>query len=94
MTDPILTVDGVDSGYGEVQVLDDLSLTLGEGEIACLVGPNGAGKSTVFKTMFGMLKPWTGSVRLGDREIGGIAPKISSASASATSRRPRTCSAR
>ena len=75
MTDPILTVDGVDSGYGEVQVLDDLSLTLGEGEIACLVGPNGAGKSTVLKTVFGMLTPWTGSVRLGDREIGGMAPE-------------------
>ena len=75
MTDPILTVDGVDSGYGEVQVLDDLSLTLGEGEIACLVGPNGAGKSTVLKTVFGMLEPWTGTVRLGDREIGGMAPE-------------------
>ncbi|MDQ2073633.1 ABC transporter ATP-binding protein [Haloarcula sp. NS06] len=75
MTDPILTVDSVDSGYGEVQVLDDLSLTLGEGEIACLVGPNGAGKSTVLKTVFGMLEPWTGSVRLGDREIGGMAPE-------------------
>jgi len=75
MTDPILTVDGVDSGYGEVQVLDDLSLTLGEGEIACLVGPNGAGKSTVLKTVFGMLEPWTGSIRLGDRDIGGMAPE-------------------
>jgi branched-chain amino acid transport system ATP-binding protein len=58
-----------------VQVLDDLSLTLGEEEIACLVGPNGAGKSTVLKTVFGMLEPWTGSVRLGDREIGGMAPE-------------------
>jgi len=75
MTDPILTVDGVDSGYGEVQVLEDLSLTLGEGEIACLVGPNGAGKSTVLKTVFGMLEPWTGSIRLGDRDIGGMAPE-------------------
>ncbi|MBV0902076.1 ABC transporter ATP-binding protein [Haloarcula salina] len=75
MSQPILTVEGVDSGYGEVQVLDDLSLTLEEGEIACLVGPNGAGKSTVLKTVFGMLEPWTGSVRLGDREIGGMAPE-------------------
>lgn len=75
MTDPILSVEGVDSGYGEVQVLDDLSLTLGEGEIACLVGPNGAGKSTVLKTVFGMLTPWEGSVRLGDRNIGGMAPE-------------------
>ena len=75
MSEHVLDVDSVDAGYGEVQVLDDLSLTLGEGEIACLVGPNGAGKSTVLKTVFGMLEPWTGSVRLGDREIGGMAPE-------------------
>nr|WP_276235841.1 ABC transporter ATP-binding protein [Halosegnis sp. DT85] len=73
--DTVLEVDGVDSGYGEVQVLDDLSLTLARDEIACLVGPNGAGKSTVLKTVFGMLTPWTGSVRFDGRDIGGMAPE-------------------
>ncbi|MDG5777894.1 ABC transporter ATP-binding protein [Haloarculaceae archaeon H-GB1-1] len=71
----VLDVQSVDSGYGDVQVLDDLSLHLDEGEIACLVGPNGAGKSTVLKTVFGMLEPWTGSVMLGGRNIGGMAPE-------------------
>jgi len=73
--DPVLELDGVDSGYGEVQVLDDCTLHLEPGEIVCLIGPNGAGKSTVLKTAFGMLSPWTGSVRYHDREIGGMAPE-------------------
>ncbi|MFC7228124.1 ABC transporter ATP-binding protein [Salinirubellus salinus] len=71
----VLTVEHVDSGYGEVQVLDDLTLDLAEGEVACLIGPNGAGKSTVLKTVFGMLTPWTGHVRFHGQDIGGMAPE-------------------
>jgi branched-chain amino acid transport system ATP-binding protein len=69
-----LGVEGVDSGYGEAQVLDDLSLYLDEGEIVCIIGPNGAGKSTVLKTVFGLLTPWTGRVTLGGRDITGMDP--------------------
>jgi branched-chain amino acid transport system ATP-binding protein len=75
MSETALRVDAVDSGYGEAQVLDDLSLHLDEGEIVCIIGPNGAGKSTVLKTVFGLLEPWTGSVHLGDREITGMRPE-------------------
>ena len=71
----VLSVENVDSGYGDVQVLDDLSMTLKQEEIACLVGPNGAGKSTVLKTVFGMLTPWTGHVRYHGEDIGGMAPE-------------------
>ena len=71
----VLSVENVDSGYGDVQVLDDLSLSLAQEEIACLVGPNGAGKSTVLKTVFGMLTPWTGHVRYHGDDIGGMAPE-------------------
>ncbi|KTG10192.1 ABC transporter ATP-binding protein [Haloprofundus marisrubri] len=73
-TNRILDVDGVDSGYGEVQVLSDLSLHLNEGEIVCLIGPNGAGKSTVLKTVFGLLAPWTGQITLRGEPIGGRDP--------------------
>ena len=73
--DAVLALSGVDSGYGEVQVLDDLTLHLDPGEIVCLVGPNGAGKSTVLKTAFGMLTPWEGTVEYHGREIGGMAPE-------------------
>ncbi|MFP9060006.1 ABC transporter ATP-binding protein [Natrialbaceae archaeon A-chndr2] len=74
-TDTVLSLEGVDSGYGEVQVLDDCSLHLDAGEIVCLIGPNGAGKSTVLKTAFGMLAPWTGHVRYHGEDIGGMAPE-------------------
>jgi branched-chain amino acid transport system ATP-binding protein len=72
---PVLELSDVDGGYGEVQVLEDLSLHLEAGEIVCLIGPNGAGKSTVLKTVFGLLTPWTGAVRYHDDDIGGMAPE-------------------
>jgi len=72
---PVLELSGVDGGYGEVQVLEDLSLRLETGEIVCLIGPNGAGKSTVLRTVFGLLTPWTGTVRYHGEDIGGTAPE-------------------
>ena len=72
---PVLELSNVDGGYGEVQVLEDLSLHLEAGEIVCLIGPNGAGKSTVLKTVFGLLTPWTGAVRYHGDDIGGTAPE-------------------
>ncbi|WP_440763631.1 ABC transporter ATP-binding protein [Natronorubrum sp. DTA7] len=75
MSDHVLALEAVDSGYGEVQVLDDCSLHLDAGEVVCLIGPNGAGKSTVLKTAFGMLTPWEGAVRYHDDDIGGMAPE-------------------
>ncbi|WP_411963113.1 ABC transporter ATP-binding protein [Haloferax sp. YSMS24] len=75
MSDRALDVADVDSGYGEVQVLRDLSLHLDSDEIVCIIGPNGAGKSTVLKTVFGLLKPWTGTVELDGRDIAGEEPE-------------------
>ena len=75
MSDPVLSLSNVDSGYGDAQVLSNLSLHVDPGEIVCLVGPNGAGKSTVLKTAFGMLTPWDGSVEYHGTEIGGMAPE-------------------
>ena len=71
----VIELDSVDSGYGEVQVLDDCSIFLDSGEIVCLIGPNGAGKSTVLKTIFGMLDPWKGTVTYHGESIGGMAPE-------------------
>jgi len=72
--DAVLAMDGVDSGYGEMQVLDDLTLHLRREEIVCLIGPNGAGKSTVLRTVFGLNEPWSGEVRLHGDPIGGTPP--------------------
>jgi len=75
VSDHVLDLRSVDSGYGEVQVLDDLSMHVDESEIVCLIGPNGAGKSTVLKTVFGLLSPWEGSIEYYGRDIGGTAPE-------------------
>jgi ABC-type branched-subunit amino acid transport system ATPase component len=74
-SDAVLELDGVDSGYGEVQVLYDLSMELRRGEIVCLIGPNGAGKSTVLRAAFGLLDPWAGTITYHGEEIGGVAPE-------------------
>ena len=75
MSQPVLDIAGVDSGYGDVQVLNGIDVHVGSEEMICLVGPNGAGKSTVLKTAFGLLEPWAGSVLLDGEEIGGMAPE-------------------
>lgn len=70
----MLTVDGVTTGYGEMEVLRNVSLTVGEGEIVSIIGPNGAGKSTAMKVVFGLLRPWQGAIRFQGEEIGGLLP--------------------
>ncbi|MBO6724687.1 MAG: ABC transporter ATP-binding protein [Rhizobiaceae bacterium] len=68
----VLTLDNVDAGYGEVQVLRGMSLTLRRGEVLCMLGLNGAGKTTTLKTIMGLVRASAGSVRLGDRELTGL----------------------
>lgn len=72
---PLLDVTGAVAGYGEMQVLRGVSLTVGTNEIVSIVGPNGAGKSTVMKLVFGLLKPWEGSVTFDGQTISGMAPE-------------------
>ncbi|WP_265109822.1 ABC transporter ATP-binding protein [Halosolutus halophilus] len=67
--DPLLSVDRVDSGYGETQVLRDLSLSVDEGEIVSLVGRNGAGKTTTLRTIMGILAPTSGRVTYRGEDI-------------------------
>lgn len=57
------------SYYGDIYVLNDVSILAAEGRITTLIGPNGAGKSTLLKTVFGYLKPRRGQVFLDGQEI-------------------------
>ncbi|HRN18231.1 MAG: ABC transporter ATP-binding protein [Trueperaceae bacterium] len=72
---PLLTVENVVSGYGEMQVLSGVTLEVEEGEVVSIVGPNGAGKSTVMKVVFGLLKPWEGKVVFAGEDISGLPPE-------------------
>lgn len=64
----MLELRDVSAGYGPVQVLRDVSLSVNEGEVVGLVGANGAGKSTTLKTILGLLPATTGSITfLGER---------------------------
>lgn len=68
---PYLAVSELSAGYGSVPIVDDVSLTVGIGEIVTLLGPNGAGKSTVLKALVGSAKLMSGSVTLGGVDITG-----------------------
>jgi len=58
----ILNVDNVNSGYGEIEILHGVSIEVYEKEIVTIIGPNGCGKSTLMKTIFGLLRPSSGSI--------------------------------
>lgn len=58
----LLSIDKLNAGYGEIQVLFDVSLHINEGEVVSIVGGNGAGKSSLLKAISGLIKPMSGSV--------------------------------
>lgn len=76
MGEPLLTLSGIQSGYGQIQVLWGLDLTIHAGEVVALVGSNGAGKSTLLRTISGQLAPSAGSIRFDSAEIGGARPDM------------------
>jgi branched-chain amino acid transport system ATP-binding protein len=67
----VLSVTGLDAGYGTIPVLHDVSLEARQGEITAIVGANGAGKSTLLLTLAGHIAPTRGSIRYEGREIAG-----------------------
>src|SRR5512144_392324 len=67
-----LRLDAVRFAYGDVAVLDRLSLEVGEGELAAVLGPNGTGKTTLIRLAAGTLRPGSGTVVLSGRDLATI----------------------
>jgi branched-chain amino acid transport system ATP-binding protein len=58
----MLTIAGLRAGYGKIEVLHDVALSVGEGQIVTLIGANGAGKTTLLKTISGLIRPAAGTI--------------------------------
>lgn len=75
MAEEVLRVEGLVAGYTpEVDILRGVDIVVNRGEIVTIVGPNGAGKSTLMKSVFGLVPPREGSVKLYGEDITGLAP--------------------
>jgi len=70
----LLKVDHVSSGYGNIQILDNVSLEAKPNQITVIVGPNGSGKSTLLKTIAGLTNIYQGNVTLDGKVISNLAP--------------------
>ncbi len=70
----LLELRNIDSGYGEIEVLHDISLQVRQGQIVSVLGANGAGKSTLMKTIFGIVRPTRGQILLGGDDISQLPP--------------------
>jgi branched-chain amino acid transport system ATP-binding protein len=68
----LLEVNSLHSGYGDLQVLWNVSLSISEGEFVVLLGPNGAGKTTTLRTISGVIQPTEGKVEFMGSPIGGL----------------------
>ncbi len=71
----MLELKNVNAGYGELQVLYNISLKVEEGEFISLVGPNGAGKTTTLRTISGIIKPISGEIDFLDNKIETFTPQ-------------------
>jgi branched-chain amino acid transport system ATP-binding protein len=80
VADPLLEVEGLEAGYGEVQVLWGVSLKAGRGALTSIVGANGAGKTTMLRAIAGTIMPWRGQVTLNGKDVTRVPTHVKSAS--------------
>jgi branched-chain amino acid transport system ATP-binding protein len=66
---PLLRLEDINTFYGQMHILQDVNLEVGEGELVCLLGGNASGKSTTLKTILGIVPPRTGSVVLDGKDV-------------------------
>jgi len=66
---PLLELEGINTFYGPIHILQDSNLVVREGELVCLLGGNASGKSTTLKTILGLVRPRTGRVLIGGEDV-------------------------
>jgi branched-chain amino acid transport system ATP-binding protein len=66
---PLLQLEGINTYYGQIHILQDENIVVGEGELVCLLGGNASGKSTTLKTILGLVRPRTGTVKLNGEDV-------------------------
>jgi branched-chain amino acid transport system ATP-binding protein len=74
MSEAFLSVKALSAWYGRAQILFDVSLEAGRGEVVALMGRNGAGKSTTFRSIMGLMERMQGEVTFGGRSLRGLEP--------------------
>ena len=71
MSGPLLSLENVTTYYGQMRILEGISLRVDNGELVCLLGGNASGKSTTLKTILGIVRPRSGRVLLGGEDVTG-----------------------
>ncbi|RLI65322.1 MAG: ABC transporter ATP-binding protein, partial [Candidatus Gerdarchaeota archaeon] len=71
---PVLDIRHIIAGYGDITIVNDVSMNVGMGEIVAIVGPNGSGKSTLLKSLLGFARVFQGQVFYQGEDITGVAP--------------------
>ncbi len=79
MSEPLLRVEALEAGYGEVQVLWGISLGAARGRLTTIVGANGVGKTTTLRAVAGSIRPWRGRVLLDGEDVTRLPPHLKAA---------------
>ena len=64
-----MRIDGLNAGYGKMEILHDFNLQVAKRQSLCLIGPNGAGKSTILHSIFGFTNIFSGTISVNGRDI-------------------------
>jgi len=74
-SEPLLSVSGLEAGYGAAPVLRGVNVTIDAGEVVAVIGANGAGKSTLAAVLCGLLRPRSGSIRFAGDDVTTLGPE-------------------
>jgi len=71
---PYISIEGLNAGYGKMEILHDVNLFAEKGQSLCLIGPNGAGKSTILHSIYGFTNIFNGKISIDGKEITNLSP--------------------